>query len=653
MYHGTARQAAAGSELPDVARMTGFLGIATAAVIMLALLAGPAWGQEEFAYPPADKVDGEIVAHRKDKLQPAHKTAAKHRSDLVKFGLNPDNLDREDCALYVKGKLTEQEKLALKEDGIFVHPTYVADVPGKHPYGFYLATVEYNALNKIRNDDRFAYLQSTEFMHEPMNDVGAVLTNVDDVHAGTGVTAADGTGVKVAIADSGFDTANTADFPGAAVTEMWDMSDGTSTVDWGTTVTNTLTGHGTHVAGTAVGRGGNSGGTYAGMAKGAEIAFYKIGNDSTGSATSNDEVEAIVQAAVWGADVFTMSYGGTSTYMDGSSAMEAAIDSAVSGGMCVFISAGNEANDDEHDSTTVAPTVTSATPLLNYTIDNTLGGSTYTDEEHIRVIWRDGSPLDANMTLSTATALGGGETLVPMFSSFSPRATEGKRYVLTPSVPAGMSKTYDFTVENTAVGGITPRVHLYSTVGIGTFDSADESYTVSTPALADGACAVAAYVHRSTWTAYDGTTGVGFGQSLGTRATFSSKGPRIDDVTVFSVTQKPDFSAPGSATISTRDTPFHPTTLRIIDDDGLTLDSSGPANYYVLQGTSMACPHAAGVAALLKEADPGASPATIKSYLTTTASMSGLPDNDQGYGLIDALAASIAVPVEVSGYLID
>ncbi|MER6624707.1 MULTISPECIES: S8 family serine peptidase [unclassified Streptomyces] len=94
--------------------------------------------------------------------------------------------------------------------------------------------------------------------------------------------------------------------------------------------------------------------------------------------------------------------------------------------------------------------------------------------------------------------------------------------------------------------------------------------------------------------------------------------------------------------------------------DGRILSTMPNGEYAWLQGTSMASPHAAGVAALLKSKHPWASPAQLQALLKTQANNPGCPESyDQdgdgaqdatceggrrvngfyGFGIVDALRA--------------
>jgi hypothetical protein len=64
-----------------------------------------------------------------------------------------------------------------------------------------------------------------------------------------------------------------------------------------------------------------------------------------------------------------------------------------------------------------------------------------------------------------------------------------------------------------------------------------------------------------------------------------------------------------------------------------------PTKYGSLSGTSMATPHIAGVAALLKQAYPDFSPEKIKKLIKSTAVNLGYDINTQGAGRVDALRA--------------
>jgi subtilisin len=66
---------------------------------------------------------------------------------------------------------------------------------------------------------------------------------------------------------------------------------------------------------------------------------------------------------------------------------------------------------------------------------------------------------------------------------------------------------------------------------------------------------------------------------------------------------------------------------------GVSVNSTTRGGGYGLKsGTSMACPHVSGAAALLKELHPTWSPATIRARLRSTADDLGAPGNDTSFG---------------------
>ena len=96
-------------------------------------------------------------------------------------------------------------------------------------------------------------------------------------------------------------------------------------------------------------------------------------------------------------------------------------------------------------------------------------------------------------------------------------------------------------------------------------------------------------------------------------ARFSSRGPTADGRV------KPDLCFPGTDIVAARAA-------------GTSMGSPLNEHYTSASGTSMATPHAAGLAALLLQAKPGVSPAQIKEALMRTALDMGADENAQGAG---------------------
>ncbi len=113
----------------------------------------------------------------------------------------------------------------------------------------------------------------------------------------------------------------------------------------------------------------------------------------------------------------------------------------------------------------------------------------------------------------------------------------------------------------------------------------------------------------------DTVIAVGAVDSFNVVASFSSHGPTADGRT------KPDVVAMGRRV--------------------LCVSPNDDSTYVRVNGTSFSCPLTAGVAALLLEAHPTWRPVDVRDALRETALNAATPDNDIGWGLVQALAASV------------
>lgn len=112
----------------------------------------------------------------------------------------------------------------------------------------------------------------------------------------------------------------------------------------------------------------------------------------------------------------------------------------------------------------------------------------------------------------------------------------------------------------------------------------------------------------------DGILSCGAVDSSGSLAYFSSWGPTYDGRT------KPEVCAMGLNTYA----PY----------------SGSTSSYYWFSGTSLSTPLVGGVLACLRQYSPSASVADIRQALMDTATQSGSPDNQYGWGIVQAMDAA-------------
>jgi len=601
------------------------------AVLMVLIVSVLPVNSAAFTEETNEKASGLLSLQIANKMDYLETPPTANEIDISKVeGMPSENLATQMVVIYFTQEPGTSQIQELQDLGINVDEDSWIPAVEDHPNGYLLADMPIDKLDDLSSKDFVVKLDSGEGINKPHNDLAVIKTNVDD----TWSLGYDGTGITIAVLDSGLDTTHP-DIPTLA--GSWDYAENDNTIG------NTVTGHGTHVAGTVLGRGTQSGGQYKGVAPGADLVFLKIGNDSNARASDSVMITAFKDAVdVYNADIISCSYGGWDTYHDGSSATAQAVDYAYNQGAAVFCSAGNSANGDWHYSGTVG-----ASSTTGYIKINVVNAGSNNIAIAYNLVWFDGTDnkdLDLEYYDSSYTLL----TSIPSTQSESTRGTESVYSHYQNYIGSGDS-TYYLKVKNNAASSQEFHIYYdsgYNLAGTGyvSFDSPDPFYTIGSPADADHAISVGSYNSRLSWSNYNGSS-YWYGQNLDDISTFSSRGPRVD-VGV----PKPNIVAPGSAIISVRDQDVYTypgsSDPFIIDNDGLNLDGSGPADYFVMQGTSMAAPHAAGIAALFLEAYPQlvGDPVALQNVLETNASNGGTHDDTNGYGLINASMAQSPTP---------
>ncbi|XP_068639903.1 subtilisin-like protease SBT1.6 [Aristolochia californica] len=370
-------------------------------------------------------------------------------------------------------------------------------------------------------------------------------------------------------------------------------------------------GHGTHTASTAAGRHAfqaNMAGYAPGIAKGvapkSRIAVYKVCWKNSGCFDS-DILAGFDRAVADGVNVISISIGGgdgvSSPYYLDPIAMGSF--GAMAKGVFVSSSAGND-----------GPSVMSVTNLAPWL--TTVGAGTIDRNFPAVIILGDGRQL-AGVSLYAGKPLagkhypvvypgktGGLSTTLCMDNSLDRKLVAGKIVICdrgsSPRVAKGMVVKKAGGVGMILANGVSNGeglvgdAHLIPTCAVGAVEgNAVKSYVATSP-------------NPTATIEFRGTV-VGV-KPAPVVASFSGRGPNGLTPEIL----KPDLIAPGVNILAAWTDAMGPT--------GLDTDMR-KTEFNILSGTSMACPHVSGAAALLKSAHPNWSPAAIRSAMMTTASL--------------------------------
>ena len=384
-------------------------------------------------------------------------------------------------------------------------------------------------------------------------------------------------------------------------------------------------GHGTHTASIAAGRYvfpastlGYARGVAAGMAPKARLAAYKV--CWVGGCFDSDILAAFDAAVADGVDVVSLSVGGVVVpyYLD---AIAIGAFGATEAGIVVSASAGNGGPGGR--------TVTNVAPWMA-----TVGAGSMDRAFPANVQLGNGQVLDG-VSVYGGPALQSGKMYELVYAGASSGAASSAADgysasmcldgSLDPAAVRGKIVVCDRGVNSRAAKGDV--VHRAGGIGMvlanGVFDG--EGLVADChvlPATAVGAAAgdkLRKYIGSSTRQAPATGTILFEGTHLGVHpapvvAAFSARGPNPQSPEIL----KPDLIAPGLNILAAWPSGVGPAG---IPSDGRRTE------FNILSGTSMACPHISGLAALLKAAHPTWSPAAIKSALMTTAY---IKDNSNG-----------------------
>ncbi|KAK1427422.1 hypothetical protein QVD17_16107 [Tagetes erecta] len=368
-------------------------------------------------------------------------------------------------------------------------------------------------------------------------------------------------------------------------------------------------GHGTHTSSTAAGSYvtrasyfGYGNGTAVGVAPHARVAVYKAVWEE--GVFVSDILAAIDQAIIDGVDVLSLSLGqdGIPIYQD---AIAIATFAALEKGIFVSASAGNNGPylRSLHNGTPWVLTVAASTMDREFTGTLTLGNG-------VSVTGLALYPASSSSTRGPIYFVGSCENDLDV-------AKVVNKIVVCLDTNDTLGDQF-YNVQSVNVSGA---IFITNNTDLEFF--MQSTYPVLLLDLDSGKF-VKDYLQK--FDNGEGTASMKFhGTRLGTKpapkvASYSSRGPSYSCPVVL----KPDITAPGSLILASWPDRVSPASIKT--DVGAGTEQLY-SNFNLLSGTSMSCPHASGVAALIKAAHPHWTPSAIRSAMMTT---SEILDNTRG-----------------------
>lgn len=527
---------------------------------------------------------------------------------------------------------------------------------------------------------------------ESMNNVARGITGVVPLHAGmVNSTTYKGSGVIVCVIDSGIDWDH-GDFRvgnNSRIKYLWDTlltptgaeispidrdPVNLSFADYGVEYSQTMisddlpsgspgsdgisirsfdtVGHGTHVTGSAAGNGNAYGSvSYAGIAPEADIVVVKSGNSSHSSANI---INGLAYCDAIGTQlnkpvVVNMSLGSHVDPHDGTGLTASSVDdfTALGNGRVAIVASGNEADDLIHKGGTVGG---NGSFSFQFVVPSYTANSGANNDAVKLDIWIDTNGYqEFNVTVTSPTGL---TASIGPENDNTVQTSDGDIYLYNywdynddreiyiniydqVSSHTPRAGTWTVTVTNLESTSVPYDLWLASSTMNATLTGGDANKTVASIGSSNSAITVGAFVSRWRWTSsepnYYNYSGSDRSDNI---ANFSSLGPTRDGRV------KPDVAAPGQAIISSFSS----------NSSAGTSNKVGNNQHRINQGTSMATPIVAGIAALLLQANPNLTAAQVKSYLKDYAlqdsyvTAAGAPPNNTfGAGKVDAFKSMMKV----------